>query len=268
MNIHVARAFIFFLCITFSTMGAMAAHAAGASIAQVISITGGASVERAGQTLKLALKDALYVQDIVRTDATGKVQLMFHDDTVVSVSVNTIFSMSNFSNGADASFNAHVPSGFARFVTGTIVEKNPEAFTVRTPEVTVGIRGTTFAVQRRAEQTTVYTENSTKARSVMVSSTTIPSGYYAVFGAGATVITPPSPMSDAQRQELVSRAVITASPALSSVEWGQENPLSDLENGLGDSLDVGGSLDLGGSVTAPTLQEGILDDDDLDDDDD
>ncbi len=251
------KAFIF--CTVFSVLSMEIAHAAtmADSIAQVIAVKGEVHVQRGGKDATLGMKDKIFVQDTVRTGKTGKVQLMFTDNAVVSLSENTIFTVSDYSDKADKAFTSHIPSGFARFVTGTIVEKNPEAFTVRTPEVTVGIRGTTFAVQRGAETSTVYTENSTKAQSVVVGKLTVPAGYMAIFGTGGKVLTAPMPMSDAQRHELVKRGTIVNASKLSTVEWTQENPLSDV-NTMGGNITE--SL-----VSPPFLQGGGLGDDDLDD---
>ncbi len=221
--------FFCLLCVT------SLAHAAG--VAKVIAVTGGVSLERGGQSQPLALKADLEVQDIIRTDATGKVQFMFHDDTTVTVGVNSQFAMEEYNNSGVKSFKSNVAVGFARFVTGAIVENNPEAFSVRTPQATVGIRGTTFSVSTRGNITSVFTESSLNAQSVMVKDVIIAPGHMATFGPQDKVLTGPMPMTPAQREELVEKSRI-GNPVAGIGLGGVVQPfLQERELGINDSVE-------------------------------
>ncbi len=197
---------VFFLVLILSLFVSMTAMAA--QIATVIAVSSGVTVERAGKVQPLALKDSVQTNDIIRTDATGKLQLIFQDDTTVSIGVNSIFTMEDYTDAHDKAFKAYVKEGFARFVTGAIVEGNPEVFSVRTPQATVGIRGTTLAILTRNSVTTVSTENSTKQQSVIAHGTVIPTGYTASFRAGGNLVSPPMPMTNLQRQQLVDEVAM------------------------------------------------------------
>ncbi len=193
----------FFACMLFMTTVVQATE-----IARVIAVTGGVTVEHAGQSKALALKDSLRVKDIVRTNATGKVQLMFTDDTIVSLGTNSQFAMEDYSSSGMKSFKSNVAVGFVRFVTGTIVENNPEAFTVRTPEATVGIRGTTFSVDSRDRITKVFTESSLNSQSVVVKNVVIAPNYMATFGPNGELLSGPTLMTPEQRELLIESSRI------------------------------------------------------------
>ncbi len=190
------------LFVVFSLLITLPSLAQAASIAKVIAVSSGTTIER-GQSMKsLALKDDLFVKDIIRTDNSGKVQLMFNDDSVVTVGSNSTFVMEDYSQ-TDNVFKANLSVGFARVVTGSIVKKNPNGFTVLTPQATVGIRGTTLSIFISENKLGVATENTLNSQSVIVGETVIPPGQFAAFGPGGVVISPPSDMSDEQRNEIV-----------------------------------------------------------------
>ncbi len=188
--------------------------AEAAVIAKVVALSQGVVIERNGNQIDVQVEDNIHDNDTIITDGTGKVQIMFKDHTFASLSTNTIFAMSDFNfSQNDASFTANMTKGFARFVTGKIVEANPDAFKVITPEATVGIRGTTFSVYTMDRLTTVSTENSFKVNSVVVNNTVIPVGTQATFGPNAQLVIPPTPMTPENRQELVDRVTIAFAPS-------------------------------------------------------
>lgn len=139
--------FISICCLLALSLASVAQAAEPAGL--VIAVNPGAFVERAGGREPLQSKSPIYVSDVVVTDATGKVQILFSDDTNVAVGANTRVALQEFvgESGAVPVFNANVASGIARFVTGKIVERNRSGFHIQTPQATIGIRGTTFSVQ-------------------------------------------------------------------------------------------------------------------------
>ncbi len=181
--------------------------ASASSIAKVIAVSSEVMVEQNGKSKPLALKDDLFVKDVIRTDANGKVQLMFNDDSIVTVGTNSTFIMEDYSE-ADKVFKSNLAVGFARVVTGNIVVENPDGFSVRTPEATVGIRGTTLAISTLNGRTDVATENTLNNQSVVVGSLAIPPGQIAGFGLNGVVLSQPAPMSETQRDNLVIQGTI------------------------------------------------------------
>ena len=145
-------------------------------VGQVISFKAGVSAQRDGQAVELALKSPVSASDVLTTNATGRAQILFDDDTTVALGSNTSLSLEKVvADGAKPAFSARLGQGVARFITGKIVEKNPDGFKVETPDATVGIRGTMFALLVDNGSTTVFVRNTTKQ--VFVNGVIVPSGF-------------------------------------------------------------------------------------------
>ncbi len=154
----------------------VASTCAAKDVGQVISFKAGVTAQRGGQPVELGMKSPVGDRDMLTTDATGRAQILFDDDTTVALGSNTSLSLETVvAEGANPAFRARMGQGVARFITGKIVEKNPEGFSVVTPDATVGIRGTIFAVRVGNGTTTVYVTNTTKQ--VYVNGVLVPSGF-------------------------------------------------------------------------------------------
>ena len=127
-----------------------AALSFAATAGMVVTAQPGSWAMRAGKKVDLAVKSPVYSDDVLVTDASGKMQVLFDDDTTVSLGADTEVAVSDFvfgQEGKKPSFSAKMTHGVARFVTGKIVEQNRSGFSVTTPQATVGIRGTVFSVE-------------------------------------------------------------------------------------------------------------------------
>ena len=141
----------------------LAGQALAESIGHVTAVIPGAYAVRGGQDVPLTVKSAIESGDSLRTDASGKVQIIFADNTTVTLGNNTVMDMQEFAmNEGDSAFKAHLGQGIMRTITGAIVEQNPKGFSVTTPEATIGIRGTIWTGMSRNGFTTVWLENSLK----------------------------------------------------------------------------------------------------------
>jgi hypothetical protein len=123
--------------------------AADASIGQVASIMGNATVTR-GNAGRVALKvaDVIYVKDTLQTDVNSSLGISFDDETTFSLSANTRIVIDAFvyqqgGGGNNALFN--VASGTAAFVANLVAKSGD--MKVATPAATLGIRGTTGIVE-------------------------------------------------------------------------------------------------------------------------
>ena len=167
-------------------------------IGKVIALVPGVSVLRDGKTEALALRSGIRVSDTIHTNATGRVKILFNDDSSVSLGSNTTMDMKEYADsGSKPVFGIHVPQGLIRAITGKIVERNPEGFNATTPEVTVGIRGTIISIRVDMDVTTVYVENT--ARQVLVNNISISSGYKIALPAG---VIQSEPILPRERREL------------------------------------------------------------------
>jgi len=148
---------------------------AATDIGKVMALVPGASVLREGKTETLAIHAGIRVSDTIQTDATGRVKILFNDDSSVNLGPNTTMDMSEYADmGSKPAFNVHVPQGVIRAITGKIVDQNPDGFRITTPEATVGIRGTIVSLRTSRGVTTVYVENT--LRQVYVNNIRVPSG--------------------------------------------------------------------------------------------
>ena len=175
-------------------------------VGQLISFKAGVTAQRDGRAVALDMKSPVGDRDTLTTDATGRAQILFDDDTTVALGSNTSLSLETVvAEGANPAFKARMGQGVARFITGKIVEKNPDGFSVVTPDATVGIRGTIFAVRVGNGTTTVFVTNTTKQ--VFVNGVLVPTGFKITLPQGT-----PTPMTPADHN-LMSGSVAANSPA-------------------------------------------------------
>ena len=107
----------------------------------IISFKAGVVAQRNDKTVDLAMKAIVNDKDILKTDETGRAQILFNDETSVSLGSNTLLKLEDvIDDNANSAFRARIDHGIVRFITGKIVEKNPKGFSVVTPDATVGIR--------------------------------------------------------------------------------------------------------------------------------
>lgn len=181
---------------------------AAKDVGQVISYKAGVAAQRDGQSVALGMKSPVSDKDTLTTDATGRAQILFDDDTTVALGSNTSLSLETVvPDGAKPAFKARMGEGVARFITGKIVEKNPDGFSVVTPDATVGIRGTIFSVKVSDGTTVVFVTNTTKQ--VFVNGVLVPSGFKITLPQGTV-----APMTPADFNSVsVSVASRDAAPA-------------------------------------------------------
>jgi len=128
------------LFILLLSTSAMAAPRAG----MVTAINGEAWAEARGQRRSLALKSDVFSEDTLITEAGAKLQLLFEDDSILSMGPSATLSIADFKfdGSAAPSMAVHLVQGITRMVSGKIVEQNPEGFKISSPLAVIGIRGT------------------------------------------------------------------------------------------------------------------------------
>ena len=133
----------------------------------VVAVRGEVTVTRAdGKAAPLALKDAVFQSDTLKTGDRGRVQVCFTDETILSLGRNTQIQITECvfkrSEGQGA-LSLNVNEGVFRIVGGAIMKIAPENFKTTTPTATIGIRGSSFAAEVSAELTTVVLLGTTGA---------------------------------------------------------------------------------------------------------
>ena len=242
-------------------------QAAAEAVGRVIAVTPGAFAERAGEIVPLELKSAVHPADTLVTDTTGKVQVLFDDDSSVTLAQGTRLALAAVIPQGDApSFKANLSEGMARFITGKIVERNPDGFGVMTPESTIGIRGTIFAVRRdgNAGVTSVFVLNT--ARQVLVNGISVPGEHKITLPHGGVIPMTPTDfktvnaVASARSAPRGAQGAVALAPA-SAIEALERPDIPVPSNSLGSSVllaqEAGGDS-LSNSVTGSSSVSGTI----------
>ncbi len=142
-----AMSFVAGVCILLTASAAMAQPPM--AIGRVKTVTGEASVVRAGTTIPADVGTDLYESDRVRTAATGRLGLTLRDDTRVSIGPLSEVSLDSFRYApAEGRLGLAIKflQGVAVYVSGSIAKLAPDAVRLETPAAIVGVRGTTIGI--------------------------------------------------------------------------------------------------------------------------
>jgi hypothetical protein len=88
--------------------------------------------------------DSVFQNETIATDAVSSSQLLFRDQTSLSVGPSSSVVLDEFvydPRAANARVSMSMGRGVARFVTGVL---QSQSYQIRTPTATIGVRGTTF----------------------------------------------------------------------------------------------------------------------------
>ena len=103
-------------------------------------------------TVFLGMK--LQEHDKIITDKKSKVQIVFNDDTIITIGKNSEFAIEEylFEENKEPSLKFGLIQGAIRTITGKIGKIAPEKFKVKTKTATIGIRGTNFTIVQKANE--------------------------------------------------------------------------------------------------------------------
>jgi hypothetical protein len=138
-----------FRMIVFATVAALAG--AGPLLAaepsgEAVAVVQATAVDGAAGNRPLTVKGPVFTGDVVKTDKGGEAQILFRDDTKLVVGPNSELTIDSFvfAGGATArQFTINAVRGAFRFITGS---SQKQAYTIKTPTATIGVRGTRFDV--------------------------------------------------------------------------------------------------------------------------
>jgi len=117
---------------------------AEASIGKVLEVKNVANITSDGRRQRISVGMSVDTGDVIKTNKTGLVQLLFNDGTKIAVGPNstmTVDASFNRRSNRTSQFNISAIGGSFRFVSGNSRRK---AYTVTTPTATMGVRGTIF----------------------------------------------------------------------------------------------------------------------------
>lgn len=127
------------------------AHAAenSESVASVVALRGSATaLNSQGDKRPLSLHSPLYPDDTISTDKSGRLRILFIDNSIVSLGSSSTAKIAEYAwnkETGEAKLKTKISEGVFRIMGGLITKEAPENFTVETPAGTIGIRGSMFA---------------------------------------------------------------------------------------------------------------------------
>ena len=130
---------------------ALAVPLAGAAdVGRVKVSSGPVHIERAGQRLAAAVDTPVQASDTVVTGANASVGITFIDNSRVSAGPDSTLVINRYSFDPAThagEFDTTLKRGTLAVASGRLAKQSPEAVTVRTPTMVLGVRGTEFLVQ-------------------------------------------------------------------------------------------------------------------------
>jgi Ca2+-binding RTX toxin-like protein len=122
----------------------------------VSKLSGAATVRHAdGTTAPLAVNSKIFAGDVIETGEGGAVGMIMADRSTFALGAKARMVMDSMvydpNNPQDSHSTFSVVQGSFTFVSGEVAKAAPDAMTVRTPVMTIGIRGTTVAGFAAAE---------------------------------------------------------------------------------------------------------------------
>ena len=114
------------------------------SVGQAVDVSQNAFLDRNGNKGYLEQGGEVVLGDVITTGATGQVQILFQDGTKIAISQNSSLVIERIlfnSSGTAKEFTVNAVGGAFRFLSGN---SNSSAYSIRTSQATMGIRGTEF----------------------------------------------------------------------------------------------------------------------------
>jgi hypothetical protein len=127
----------------------VAASGAAAEAGRVKVSTGAVHIERGGARIPAPVDTLVEAADVIVTGANASVGVMFTDNTRVAAGPNSVLAINRYAFDQTThagTFDATVKRGTLGVISGRLAKQSPDAVTVRTPVMVMGVRGTEFLV--------------------------------------------------------------------------------------------------------------------------
>ena len=160
------------------------------NIGTITLLKGNANITREGTDIAAILGAKLNEKDIIITKEQSKVQVVFNDQTIITIGRNSKFSINEYlfeeSNAPLAKFS--LLKGAVRTITGKIGKIAPHRFSIKTKTAIIGIRGTIFSILASEDGSTevfcTFGEVTVEVDDIL---TTVPQGFYVTVSATGKV---------------------------------------------------------------------------------
>lgn len=123
-------------------------------IGYVKKLQGDVSLLRDGTLQTITMGHSVHLNDLIQTKDNGAVGITFKDSTMVSIGPDTEFVVDEYvykPKDKKLSFGSTITRGTLHFVSGTISKLASNSVKVKTPEGTIGLRGTRFLVKVKGD---------------------------------------------------------------------------------------------------------------------
>lgn len=130
-----------------------------AQVAKISALNGDATIERDGQSITAKIGNTILEKDTIKTKDNSRLQMIFKDQTVITLGKNTVFSVQSYLYDETAQSNANfsLTKGFLKSFTGKLGKIAPKRFKIKTKTSTIGIRGTIFTIEANQQFTRLTT---------------------------------------------------------------------------------------------------------------
>jgi len=117
-------------------------------IGEITALKGNGKIIRNNQILPAKIGMKLEQKDSIKTSNDTKMQIVFKDDTVITIGKNSEVKVSDYVfDNQNSKANFRLSHGIMKTLTGKIGKIAPKRFRVRTKNASIGIRGTYFVVE-------------------------------------------------------------------------------------------------------------------------
>lgn len=164
-----------------------------AEVAKVVAIKGEAHIERGDSKITLELNSKLEKNDIIKTKERTKLQIIFKDETIITIGKNSTFSVNEYvfdEQKKEYKAEFGLLKGAFRTITGKIGKIAPDKFKLKSKSSTIGIRGTQILSNMEISGDTIFcTEGTiTIISNITNEAITINAGQYVVVKKGKPMV--------------------------------------------------------------------------------
>ena len=138
------------ICLIIALLVPCFAKADRSSIGTIKTTKGDVTVVRNTAQTTVHVGDRLYPEDILKTGTNSSTGIIFEDNTVLSLGPDTEIIISDYVFAPEKglfSMVIQMIKGTASYLSGIIGQQSPETVKFKTPDATIGIRGTQFLVK-------------------------------------------------------------------------------------------------------------------------
>lgn len=131
-------------------VGLAQATAAADTIGKVKTAKATAVIQRGDQRITANVGTLIERNDVLETDDTGSLGVIFDDDTTIAVGPRSRLTINEFvynPKQGKFSFVSKLAQGTLSYISGDIAKTSPENVSIATPSATIGIRGTRLLVK-------------------------------------------------------------------------------------------------------------------------